>query len=198
MKDFWDERYRDTAYVYGTSPNLFLKEQMAKFVPGKILFPCEGEGRNAVYAAQQGWQVDAFDTSTEGRRKALLLGKEKKVAIRYQIADAISVTYPDNYFDAVALIYAHFPPDVRKVIHRKIINWIRPGGIILLEAFTPLQLGNTSGGPKDPAQLYTEEILKEDFSVLRKFEILQSEEINLSEGKFHRGKANVIRMVAMR
>ena len=198
MKNFWDERYSDTAYVYGISPNFFLKEQLAKLAPGKILFPCEGEGRNAVYAAQQGWQVDAFDTSTEGRRKAQLLCQEKKVAIRYQIADAVSVAYPDNHFDAVALIYAHFPPDVRKVIHRNIINWLRPGGILILEAFTPLQLNNTSGGPKDPTLLYTEEILKEDFSGLRKFEILQSEEITLSEGKFHSGKANVIRLVAIR
>ena len=85
MNDFWNDRYSSKEYVYGTGPNQFYKEQLEKLAPGKILFPAEGEGRNAVYTAKKGWSVTAFDPSSEGRKKALLLAKKNKVQIEYQI-----------------------------------------------------------------------------------------------------------------
>ena len=108
MKDFWNKRYAEKEFAYGTLPNEFLKEQLQKITAGKILFVCEGEGRNAVYAAKQGWHVEAFDLSTEGKNKALQLATQNNVNFNYQVQDANAIQYPENSFDAIALIYAHF------------------------------------------------------------------------------------------
>lgn len=191
----WNERYASKEFVYGTSPNAFLKEELDKLKAGKILFLCEGEGRNAVYAAQQGWEVEAFDLSEEGKKKAELLAKEKNVKFNYQLADASLVNYTPASFDVIALIYAHFPASIRQNIHQRIQAWLKPGGIVLLEAFNPAQLQNTSGGPKEISMLYTVEMLQSDFEKLKikKLNLLST---TLSEGKFHSGKADVIRLVA--
>jgi len=95
----------------------------------------------------------------------------------------------------VALIYAHFPVELRKIAHQKAIKWLKPGGKLILEAFNPKQLGNDSGGPKNIEMLYSEDLLREDFKDL-KFEKLEILETNLSEGNYHDGKADIIRMVA--
>jgi SAM-dependent methyltransferase len=197
MNNFWNERYIDKEFVYGTEPNHFLAEQMKNLPVGKIIFPCDGEGRNAVFAAQKGWQAKAFDLSEEGLKKALMLAQQKNVSISYQIADAITVEYPPESVDAAALIYAHFPPSIRKSIHQKIIGWLKPGGTLILEAFNPLQINNTSGGPKDLSLLYTEEMLKEDFEPL-KITLLNSMKITLNEGKYHQGIADVVRFIGIK
>jgi len=197
MNNFWNERYTEKEFVYGTSPNLFLTKQLEKLPAGKIIFPCEGEGRNAVFAAQKGWQTEAFDLSEEGLKKALLLAQQNNVSISYQIEDALKAEYPAESFDAAALIYAHFPPAIRKSIHQKIISWLKPGGILILEAFNPSQVNNTSGGPKDVAMLYTEEMLKEDFMPL-KTELLSSLKTTLNEGKYHQGVADIIRYIGIK
>lgn len=115
MKTFWDERFSQPEYVYGREPNEYLKEKLsAVSSKGAILFPCEGEGRNAVYAAQLGWSVKAFDQSEQGKNKAELLAEQKGVAIEYSIDDVAEVQYPASSFDTLALIYAHFPGEERK------------------------------------------------------------------------------------
>jgi ubiquinone/menaquinone biosynthesis C-methylase UbiE len=197
MNNFWDERYSEKEFVYGTEPNQFLAEQLVNHPPGKIIFPCEGEGRNAVFAAQKGWQAEAFDSSEAGFKKASSLAEHNKVAVSYQIADASAVEYPPASFDAAALIFAHFAPSVRRSIHQKIIRWLKPGGLLILEAFNPLQIKNTSGGPKEPAMLYTEEMLREDFSLL-KTKMLTSLKITLHEGKYHQGAADVVRYIGLK
>ncbi len=194
MKSSWNDRYAKKEFAYGTLPNEFLKEQLEKLSPGKILFVCEGEGRNAVYAAQKRWKVEAFDLSEEGRKKALQLASEKNIEIQYQIQDAVKVEYPENSFDVVALIYAHFPDTIRKSVHQKIVRWLKPNGIVVMEAFNPNQLNNASGGPKDLTMLYTKEILEDDFKELE-VQQLSTETIELNEGKYHIGKADVIRFV---
>ena len=103
--NFWDERYAVEDYVYGTEPNDFLKEELPKLTAGKILFPGEGEGRNAVFAAQLGWEVTAFDSSTEGKAKAERLAKAKGVSIDYQLASYDEAEFPAESFDALVLIY---------------------------------------------------------------------------------------------
>src|ERR1022692_1115650 len=103
----WDKRYAVDEYIYGEAPNEFYAWQLSKLKPGKIILTCEGEGRNAVYAASLGWHVDAFDASKTGKAKALALANKKNVEINYIIADADTVSYPENSVDAVALIYAH-------------------------------------------------------------------------------------------
>jgi 2-polyprenyl-3-methyl-5-hydroxy-6-metoxy-1,4-benzoquinol methylase len=192
MNDYWNNRYADKEFAYGTSPNEYLKEQLSRITPGRILFICEGEGRNAVYAAAQNWEVEAFDLSEEGQKKALALAKEKSVTINYQIADATKVDYPENSFDVIAIIYAHFPSTIRKSIHNKIKQWLKPNGSVILEVFNPNQLKNNSVGPKDIDMLYSTDIVGDDFS---DFEIKQltANQIELNEGKYHTGKADVLR-----
>src|SRR3954453_15007439 len=108
-KEKWNERYRNSEFAYGEEPNNYLKEQLEQLPIGKILFPAEGEGRNAVFAATLGWTVSAFDISVEGQRKALQLAERKKVTIDYQVGALETLHYQDGQFDAIALIYAHFP-----------------------------------------------------------------------------------------
>lgn len=194
MEEFWNNRYAEKDFAYGTEPNDFLKDELEKLPAGKILFVCEGEGRNAVFAAKQNWIVEAFDLSQEGKRKAGLLAEQNNVSINYQIADASTIEYPENSFNMVALIYAHFPETIRKSVHERIVSWLKPGGLVVMEAFNPNQLKNTSGGPKDLTMLYTKEIMSDDFKDLMVQQI-STETIELNEGKYHIGKADVIRFV---
>lgn len=195
MKDFWEERYSSPSFVYGESPNEFLAETLNKLTPGKIILPCDGEGRNAVFAAKAGWDTYAFDISNAGKTKALQLANKVGVELDFQVADAMLITYPENTADAVALIYAHLPVLIRQTLHKKVISWLKPGGKLILEAFNPLQLNNKSGGPKSIDMLYTKDMLNADFSALQ-INYIEDVEIELSEGDFHNGKANVIRLIA--
>ena len=109
MSNYWNERYSKEEYAYGDEPNVFFAEQLKLLKPGVVIFPCEGEGRNAVYAASQGWTVHAFDSSEAGKTKALLLAQKKGQTIQYIIDDALDVQYPKATADAVVFIFAHFP-----------------------------------------------------------------------------------------
>lgn len=195
--NFWNLRYSSAQYAYGELPNEFLAAQLPLLKAGRILFPCEGEGRNAVFAASLGWQVEAFDGSEEGKRKALALASSKNVSIQYVIADANYVVFEQNSFDVIALVYVHFPPSLRKEFHKKCVQWLKPGGKIILEAFEPAQLGNTSGGPKEIDLLYTKEALEADFEGCL-LEYLEYETVQLNEGVFHEGTAKVVRMIGKR
>ena len=202
MKEFWDQRYASEDYAYGEEPNEFFRESLRGLTPGRILLPADGEGRNGVYAATQGWVVVSFDISEAGRTKALRLAEKKGVAIDYQVASMDEINFPAGSFDAVALIYAHFPEPVRRAWHRRISQWIRPGGCLILEAFSkghlPYVLADGRvGGPRDLSMLYTVEDLREDFSGYR--EVMSDEcEVELTEGAFHVGKGRVVRWVGER
>ena len=197
MTDFWNDRYAAKEFAYGTLPNEFLKEELEKLQTGKIIFVCEGEGRNAVYAASQGWIVKAFDSSEAGKAKALQLAVKKGVSIDYEIADAIFINYPESSVDVVAFIFAHFPPAIRKTVHQKAIGWLKPGGKIIIEAFNPAQLQNNSGGPKEVSMLYTEDTIMEDFEGME-IELIQTTQTTLNEGKYHEGNADVVRFVGVK
>ncbi len=197
MSSFWNERYSSEEYVYGEEPNVFFAEQIDRMKAGTIILPCDGEGRNGVYAASKGWVVNAFDMSVEGRNKALQLANKQKVNLNYIIEDASIIDYQENSADVVAFIFSHLPAPVRKQIHAKAITWLKPGGRIILEVFNPLQLHNNSGGPKDISMLCTEEILLEDFAILD-IELLMKVQTELNEGKYHEGKADVIRFVGVK
>ncbi len=179
MINFWDDRYSQLEYIYGVNPNEFFAEQIQKLTPGKIILPCEGEGRNAVFAATLGWQVKAFDLSEEGRKKAMKLANTKLVKIEYQLINAALAEYTPGTADLVAFIFVHLPPIVRTSLHQKAITWLKPGGRILLEAFHPLQLQNISGGPSELSMLYTEEMIRKDFQSLE-IEQLLTKKIILS------------------
>ena len=197
MKKFWNERYSEKEYVYGEKPNVFFAEQLRQIAPGTIVLPCEGEGRNAVYATANGWEVQAFDTSIIGKSKAIQLAAAQGVSINYTIEDAVAVSYEENSIEAIAFIYAHFPTSIRKKIHQKATSWLKPRGQIILEAFNQNQLQNNSGGPKEASMLYTEEMMLEDFEELHCI-LLEMQTVELNEGAFHKGKADIIRFVGIK
>ena len=192
---FWNERYSENEFVYGESPNLFFAETIAQLQPGIIILPCDGEGRNAVHAARNGWDVKAFDLSEAAKLKAEHLALKYAVIIDYQVLDAALASYPDGSAEVVGLIYTHLPPSIRLVLHANIIKWLKPGGKLILETFCPNQLKNSSGGPKDVEMLYNKELLQSDFKNLS-IDYLEYAQIKLNEGKFHQGAADVIRMIA--
>lgn len=193
MTEFWNERYAATEYAYGTEPNLFFRENIEKIPPGKILFPAEGEGRNAVFAAKLGWDVTAFDVSIEGKKKAELLAGSNSVKIDYLIGNYDIVSFPINHFDCIVLIFAHMNPSKRKEYHQKLISFLRPGGIIILEGFSKKQINNNSGGPRDINMLFSEDEIQSDFLLLSEL-IITETDYNLDEGPFHQGIASVIRV----
>ncbi len=202
MKDKWNERYANEAYAYGTKPNNYLVQCLEKFTPAEILFAAEGEGRNAVYAAQLGWDVSAFDISEEGKKKADKLAEELSVSINYQVGDYKLMGFEKNQFDAIALIYAHFPASIKSIIHKDLLEYLKPGGVIIFEAFgknnLPLKQKNPSiGGPDDINMLFSIEELNSDF---QNFEILNLEEVEveLQEGLYHNGVGSVVRFLGIK
>jgi len=192
MQNPWDIRYSGNDYVYGKEPNTFFKECLSTLKPGKLLLPAEGEGRNAAWAAENSWTVTAFDQSEEGQKKALRLATEKGVTIDYHLKSVEEFNPKPEEFDAVALIYLHLPREVRVPFHQKVAQCLKPGGRLIIEAFTPKQIGYDSGGPRDLNLLYTPGYILDDFRGFT-FRIGGEQEIFLREGQYHSGKASVIR-----
>ncbi len=197
--DRWNERFSKEEFAYGEQPNNFLKEQLEKLPVGRILFPAEGEGRNAVFAAKLGWKVSAFDISIEGKNKACKLAEANKVTIDYRVGELETLNYKAEQFDAIALIYAHFPAEIKSLYHKKLDKYLRKSGMIIFEAFSKKHIKYNSknekvGGPKDIAALFSIEEIQSDFINYEIIE-LSEKEIELSEGLFHNGKGSVIRFV---
>ncbi len=197
--DRWNDRYSKEEFAYGEQPNNYLKEQLEKLSVGSILFPAEGEGRNAVFAAKMGWNVSAFDISIEGKNKALRLAEANQVSIDYQVGELQNLKFQAAQFDAIALIYAHFPADIKSSIHKTLDKYLRKGGMIIFEAFSKNHLDYIAknekvGGPKELAMLFSIEELQADF---KNYEIIELVEtvIELNEGVFHNGQGSVIRFV---
>jgi 2-polyprenyl-3-methyl-5-hydroxy-6-metoxy-1,4-benzoquinol methylase len=194
MIDFWNERYANNKYAYGLKPNEFFEAQLKSISKCKVLFPAEGEGRNAVYAAQLGFDVFAFDSSEEAQKKAIKLAEINKVNIDYRVFDIEELSYKENSFDIIVLIFAHFPSNFRKQYHEKLISYLKPNGYIIFEAFGKEQLRFNSGGPKQLEMLFSEEEIRIEFPNI-KFISMETIEINLDEGPFHQGLGNVVRFV---
>ncbi len=193
MKKLWNERFGQTEYIYGKAPNDFFVTQLRELKKGEILLPAEGEGRNAVYAAVKGWSVTAFDYSDEGRKKALQLASEYDVNIDYRILHAEEFNTTEKY-DAVALIFAHFAGEERKVLFQKLENCLKKKGLIIIEVFSKNQLGRTSGGPQNLDLLYSKDEIVALFPNIE-FMILEETKVMLKEGSHHEGEAAVIRAV---
>jgi len=194
MRDFWEARYATAEFVYGTSPNTFLAEKLLQLPPGQILLPGEGEGRNAVFAAKHGWKVDAFDQSNNAASKALGLARSEGVNIRYTVGPLEKATFGHAVYDAAALIFVHLPSSIRERVHRRIVDALKPGGWLIMEAFHTSQLGRETGGPRSLELLYDQRLLTNDFSELELSEMEERLE-ELDEGPFHRGEAAVVRMI---
>lgn len=195
----WNERYSKDEFAYGEEPNNYLKEQLTKQDVGTILFPAEGEGRNAVYASKMGWKVSAFDISNEGKSKALKLAEKNNVTIDYKVGELETLGFENEQFDAIALIYAHFPADIKSKYHQTLDKYLKKDGIIIFEAFSKKHIDYVTanekvGGPKDIDSLFSIDEIKADFPNYEIIELVEKE-IELNEGVFHNGTGSVIRFV---
>ncbi|GGE68141.1 methyltransferase family protein [Pedobacter psychrotolerans] len=195
----WNDRYSTSEFAYGEEPNIYLKDQLSKLKAGTILFPAEGEGRNAVSAAKLGWVVSAFDISIEGKNKALQLAENHQVAINYQVGELESLNFKAEQFDAIALIYAHFPAAIKSSYHQLLDHYLKKNGLIIFEAFSKKHLDYLAknekvGGPKEIDMLFSIGEIKADFKNYEIIELVETE-IELNEGLFHNGQGSVIRFV---
>jgi len=198
-KEYWDERYARSEYAYGEAPNVFIEETLPKYPIGKILFPADGEGRNSVYTAKLGWTVSAFDLSDTGKQKAMDLATANDVVLDYQVCGADEVKYELESFDAIAFVFAHFPANVKQQYNKKMLDFLKSGGLVFFEAFGKDHIAYQKkypsiGGPKDVDMLFSKEELLDTFA---NFEIILLEvvEQKLDEGPFHQGVGSVIRFV---
>lgn len=195
----WDDRYSTEEFAYGEEPNNYLKEQLAKLDVGSILFPAEGEGRNAVFSATLGWSVSSFDISVEGKNKAIQLAEKNSVIIDYKVGKLDTLDYENEQFDAIALIYAHFPASIKSLYHQTFDRLLKKNGIIIFEAFSKKHIDYVMadekvGGPKDIESLFSIDEIKADFPNYEIIELLE-QEIELNEGLYHNGIGSVIRFV---
>ena len=199
MKEFWNERYAERKMAYGEKPNVFFAEQLKQLKRGQILLPAEGEGRNAIHSAKEGWNVSAFDISEEGKQKADALAESNNVKIDYLVGGVNEMKYKKESFDCIGLIFAHFPTQLKSEYHKILDTYLRKDGIVILEAFSKSHLkynaeNPNAGGPKNKDMLFSIEEIKKDFS---NYEITELSEkvILLKEGEYHNGKSSVIRFV---
>lgn len=193
----WDERYRSGEFVYGREPNDFLAAFAGRIPGGRVLCLAEGQGRNAVYLAGLGYQVTGVDSSAVGLEMARKLAAEKGVEIETINADLESFVIGENCWEGIVSIFCHLPPPVRKVLHRKVVAGLRPGGIFILEAYTPRQLEFRTGGPTSPDLLMTLDALR---SELQGLDFIHAAEVerDVIEGTLHTGKASVVQVAAVK
>lgn len=194
MKDFWNQRYAENEYAYGKEGNVFLKEQLSALDAKSILLPADGQGRNACMAALMGVEAKAFDYSLSGKERAEKLATELGVNIDFECCAAEDF-HSEQLFDVLGLVYAHLSN--RQAFHQKMLGYVKPGGTIILEAFSKQQIGKKSGGPQTDVMLFSKEELKADFAECSRIEITETEAV-LNEGQYHEGLASVIRMVAVK
>lgn len=195
--EFWDERYNSLEFVYGTEPNIFFKDELNKLKTGNILLLGEGEGRNAVYAAANGWKVDAVDFSRIAKDKALKLAEENSVSINYNLADLSEYKPKANYYNSAAIIFLHLNLKIRSIVHSRVVDSLKSGGTLILEVYEKEQLGKDSGGPQNIDMLYSKDELKDDF-VKMNIIVLEKKIVNLNESNQHKGEAAVIRLIAVK
>lgn len=193
----WDERYNEPGFAYGTEPNDFLREVADRIPPGPVLCLAEGEGRNAVFLATRQHDVLAVDQSAVGLEKARQLATERGTSIETRATDLATFQFEEAHYAGIVSIWAHMPPEVRRLVHRKCVEALVPGGVMILEAYTPAQVGRGTGGPPNPAFCMTADGLREELVGLD-FELLVERERHVSEGRYHNGDSSVVQMVARR
>ncbi len=177
MKEKWNNRYSSEEYFFGKEPNDFFKEEIDKLKIGKALFIGDGEGRNSVYAAAHGWDVDCIDISDIGKVKADNLAKENNVKINYKVEDAIEYQYPFETYDVIVLIYFHIDEELRKNFHKNIIDSLNVNGNIILLVYEKDHIKLNTNGPSSLNLLYSLDEIVEDFINLE-FETLIKEKLS--------------------
>jgi SAM-dependent methyltransferase len=193
--DFWNQRFGSTAYLYGTAPNDFVAQVADRIPAGPVLCLAEGEGRNAVFLAGRGHDVTAVDMSAVGLEKAQALAAQRGVRIKTVTADLAAFPLGPAAWSGVVASWAHLPSQLRRRVLAGVVHGLRPGGVVVLEAYTPAQLRYGTGGPKDPDLLMTLAALREELAGLE-FEIGHEIERDVTEGSGHTGWAAVVQVLA--
>jgi SAM-dependent methyltransferase len=193
----WDERY-SAGWLFGQEPNDYLASKERYFRPGMTaLAVADGQGRNAVSLAQREMQVTLVDISPVALEQARELAEERRVALETVCADLTDWAAPEDAYDVIVEIFAHFPGAVRGAIRQSLAKALKPGGLFVFEGFHERQAGRPSGGPKDPDMLYTREKLLHEFPDFTFLELLEGTVV-LDEGVRHQGEAWVVRALAQR
>jgi len=192
----WDERYDQDEFLFGTEPNDFLREQ-AHRIPagGKVLCLGDGEGRNGVWLAVQGFQVTSVDLSRVGLDKTQRFAEERGVPIETVYADLSSWPIEPHAWAGIVSIFCHMMPDERKEMHPRIVEGLQPGGVFILEAYTPDQIDKGTGGPSNPELLVTAEDIIPEIDGLN-IHLAQNIEREVIEGACHTGRASVTQIIA--
>jgi SAM-dependent methyltransferase len=193
----WDKRFSEPGYAYGTEPNGFLASVADRIPSGNILCLAEGEGRNAVYLAELGYDVTAVDRSTVGLAKAEALAHNRGVTIETVNADLEEYEIEPGVWQGIVSIFCHLPPVIRAALHERCLRGLVPGGVFVLEGFTPGQLELGTGGPKNRELLMELEIIRQELPGLR-LEIAREIEREVIEGKYHGGTASVVQILAVK
>ena len=193
----WDQRYGTQDYAYGTEPNDFLKAPFRQIPQGRVLSLAEGEGRNAVFLAKHGYRVTAVDASRVGLDKAQRLAQENNVAIECVQADLADFTPGDNEWDGIISIFCPLPSGIRRALYARLEKALKPGGVFLLEAYTPAQANNDTGGGKDTDTMQTSATLRQELAGLH-FVHLQELERPVIEGRYHTGLGAVVQAIAVK
>jgi len=192
---FWNQRYSGDDLAYGKAPNDFLAQMADRFPnQGRALDIGAGEGRNALFLASLGLDVLAIDQSEVGMQKAQRLARERGLLLRAQAADLQDFDAEPNSFDVISSIFVHLAATLRAAVHKNVATWLKPGGVFLLEAYAPDQIGRNTGGPKDPSLLAPLETLLAELAGL-KIEHQAALVRNITEGRFHTGEASVVQVV---
>lgn len=193
----WDRRYAGEAYAFGTEPNDFLVEAAPLIPAGPVLCLAEGEGRNAVWLAARGHEVTAVDASPVGIAKAEALARTRGVGIATVAADLADFRIAPGAWAGIVAIFAHLPPAVRRAVHRAAAAGLVPGGVFILEAYTPAQAAHGTGGPSQPELLYRLAELRLDLTGLE-FVVGREVERDVLEGTLHTGRSAVVQVLARR
>lgn len=193
----WDERYGTAEYAYGTEPNEFLRQHFQQLPKGRILSLAEGEGRNAVFLARQGYQVTAVDSSSVGLEKAHKLAADHGVAIECAHADLGAFDLGHEHWDGIVSIFCPLPSVLRQEIHRKAVAALKPGGVFLLEAYRPEQIRHGTGGGSNVDTMQTADSLRAELSGLA-FGHLVELERDVIEGIYHTGLGAVVQAIAVK
>jgi SAM-dependent methyltransferase len=195
----WNRRFAGDAYLFGTEPNAWLKEQAHHWPAGaRVLCVADGEGRNSVWLARQGLVVEAFDIAEVGVAKARQLAADAGVSVHYTVADGDGYAWPEAACDGVAAIFIQFAdPALRQRLFSRMVASLKPGGTLVLQGYTPQQLVYRTGGPPQVAHLYTAALLREAFAQLD-IVALREYEADVAEGSGHHGRSALIGLVARR
>lgn len=193
----WDERYDTDDYVYGINPNDFLRENVHTIPKGRVLSLAEGEGRNAVFLARQGYSVTAIDSSKVGLEKAKRLAEENQVNIECIQADLGDFDLGESQWDGIVSIFCPLPPAVRKLLYQNVMRGLKPNGVFLLEAYTPEQLQYGTGGGSSAELMQSRETLMNELADLTFMHLLEKER-DVTEGIYHTGLAAVVQAIAVK